>query len=168
METVLKTPRLQMRPHHPTDADFMIRLNADPAVVRYTGDGPLDQPTALAIVSALQQQYAERRMGRFVLTERETGEPVGWCGLKWHPEEDAADLGYRLLRDRWGRGYATEAGRACLQYGRETLNLQNIIARVVPENTASVRVLQKLGFVRVRPTVCDGWAADLYRLPNER
>jgi ribosomal-protein-alanine N-acetyltransferase len=160
----LTTPRLLLRPHAPADADFMLRLNADPLVVRYTGDVAFqDRSEALAVIASLQAQHA-RRMGRLVVIERGTGEPVGWCGLRWHEDEGAADLGYRLLRDRWGRGYATEASAACIQYAFVDLDLPRLIARVVPQNTASVRVLEKLGFVRVGPTRCGELDADQYVL----
>ena len=169
-DTLLRTARLTLRPHRLEDVTFMVRLNADPECVHYTGDVAFDDPSlALAVVAALQAQYAERRMGRLVVIEQETGEPVGWCGLKWHPDDGEADLGYRFLRSRWGRGYATEASRACIQYGFEDLDLPCLIARVVPANVASVRVLEKLGFVRIGPTDCEGMAADRYELqrPSE-
>ncbi len=162
---LLTTPRLLLRPHAPEDVDFMVRLNADFEVVRYTGDVAFEDPSeALAVIRSLQAQYAERRMGRLVAIERETGQPVGWCGLKWHADEGVADLGYRFLRDRWGRGYATEASEACIRFGFIDLDLPMLIARVVPANVGSVRVLEKLGFSRIGPTDCEGMAADRYEL----
>lgn len=143
----LQTPRLRLRPHEPTDAPFMVRLNADPACVRYTGDRALrDTAEAAPIIAALQAQWRARRMGRLIVEERGSGEAVGWCGLKWHADAGEADLGFRFLRDRWGRGYATEAGRACLAMAWGPLGLDHVVARAMPENLASVRVLEKLGF----------------------
>jgi RimJ/RimL family protein N-acetyltransferase len=115
--------------------------------VRFTGDtvfGHLSE--AEAVVAALQRQWAERRMGRFMVVERATGERVGWCGLEWHDDTGEADLGDRFLQDRWGRGYATEASRACIAYAWGPLGLDRLVARAMPENGASVRVLEKLGF----------------------
>lgn len=163
MDALLQTPRLLLRPHRPEDAAFMVALNADEAVTRYTGDGPLsDLAEAMPIIAALQAEWAAHRTGRLIVTERATGAPVGFCGLKMEPGGGCADLGYRFLRDRWGRGYATEAGAACVAYGLDTLGLPRLIARVIPANTGSVRVLVKLGFARVGPTRCAGEAADLY------
>ena len=143
----------------------MMRLNADPEVVRYTGDTAFtDEAEAAAIVAALQAQYAERRMGRFIVLERDTGAPVGWCGLRGLAAEGAADLGYRCLQARWGRGYATEAGAACVRYGFEVLGLDHLIAQVMPENVASARVLEKLGFAAVGETRCAGMPATRYCL----
>ena len=144
---VLETPRLRLRPHLPGDAPFMVRLNANPACVRYTGDRAFGDPSeADAVIAALRLQWAARRMGRLLVEERCSGAPVGWCGLKWHETAGEADLGYRFLEERWGRGYATEASRACIAQAWGPLGLDHILARAMPENVASVRVLEKLGF----------------------
>lgn len=166
---LLTTPRLGLRPHQKDDVSFMISLNADPEVVRYTGDVAFSSPAeAEAVIASLEAQYAARRMGRFLVIERSTGAPVGWCGLRWFPEEAVVDLGYRFLRDRWGRGYATEAAQACVQYAFHDLELPSLIAHVMPENHASARVLLKLGARRVGPSRCQDLDADLYRLDNPR
>ncbi|TNE87650.1 MAG: N-acetyltransferase [Deltaproteobacteria bacterium] len=126
----------------------MLRLNADPEVVRYTGDsafGALSE--AEAVVRALEQQWAEHRLGRLVVVDRVSGERLGWCGLKWHASEAGVDLGFRLLRSVWGLGYATEAGAACL--GEADRRGLRVFANAMPANVGSVRVLAKLGF---RPT----------------
>ena len=142
-----ETPRLTLREMQPDDAADMFRLNEDPDVVRYTGD------TAFASLEEAQSlvqgytQYRQYQRGRLLLHEKATGEFVGWCGLKYLAEEDETDLGYRLLRSDWGKGYATEAGQVCLQYGFEVLQLPRIIARALPANPASLRVMQKLGMV---------------------
>jgi ribosomal-protein-alanine N-acetyltransferase len=139
------TDRLILRPHTVEDAAYLMALNADPEVVRYTGDGPFASLEGAAVVAtSLARQYAERRLGRFVVVERRSGRAIGWCGLRWHDDEGAADLGFRLSRDRWGEGFATEAARACLTYG-DALGI-GIFARAMPANAASVRVLHKLGF----------------------
>ncbi|MEL6341755.1 MAG: GNAT family N-acetyltransferase [Myxococcota bacterium] len=167
MDALLTTPRLLLRPHHLSDVPFMVRLNDDPDVVRYTGDVAFEDPSeAVAVVRSLQRQFAARRMGRLIAIERATGEPVGWCGLKFREDEGVVDLGYRFLKDRWGRGYATEAGQACVRYGFDDLGLASMIAEVVPENKGSVRVLEKLGFRRIGPSPnqCNGFAADRYCL----
>lgn len=161
----LETARLRLRPHTPGDAPFMVRLNADPACIRYTGDRAFPHPSeALAVVAALRSQWADRRMGRFLVEERQTGERVGWCGLKWHADTGDADLGYRFLQDRWGRGYATEASRACIGYAWGPLDLDHLVARAMPENIASVRVLEKLGFRFTGPEVDGGLAVHAFRL----
>ncbi|WP_437950145.1 GNAT family N-acetyltransferase [Sorangium sp. So ce296] len=164
---VLTTQRLSLRPHRPCDVPFMMQLNADPEVIRYTGDPAFaSEDEARAVIARLAHQFEAFRMGRFVASDRETGEKLGWCGLRWHEELGVADLGYRFFRKHWGKGYATEAGAACIRYAFEELGLPSLVAHAMLENTASVRVLEKLGFRRTGPTVFKGLAAEEFVLPR--
>jgi len=148
-DAFLVTERLYLRPHRPDDVPFMMRLNADPEVIRYTGEGALESTEqAEAIIEALQKQFQSRQLGRLVVCERQTGEPLGWCGLKWYEEEGGVDLGYRFLRSAWGKGYATEASKACLRWAATQKGLDYIFAHAFEANIASCRVLEKVGFQR--------------------
>jgi [ribosomal protein S5]-alanine N-acetyltransferase len=142
----LLTERLVLRPHEESDVEFMVVLNADPEVNRFTPDGPLEVEAAMKIVLSLQRQFRERRMGRFVVLLKESGEPLGWCGLKPTAVEQRADLGYRFAQRWWGQGFATEAARACVRYGFDELSLERLTAEADVGNVRSVRVLEKLGF----------------------
>jgi RimJ/RimL family protein N-acetyltransferase len=82
--------------------------------------------------------------------ERETGELVGDCSLHYDRTFGAWELSYGFRRDRWGRGYASEAARAVVRYGFQTMRVARIVADVDPANPASARVLEKCGFVRMR------------------
>lgn len=142
---MLTTSRLLLRPVQIEDAKNLYELNMDPEVVRYTGD--------VAFKSVLEsQQLIQQKMiplfqktgtSRFMVFEGNNF--LGWCGLKYHPESDDVDLGYRFARKYWGKGYATEASLACLDYGFNKLNLNRIIAKAMPENIASLKVMIKLG-----------------------
>src|SRR5690606_30529073 len=83
---------------------------------------------------------------------KETGEFIGWCGLKYLADENQTDLGYRLLKKHWNKGYATEASRACLDYGFHVLGLKKIIARAMKPNVNSIKIMQKLG---MQPEPCN-------------
>ena len=83
-------------------------------------------------------------MGRFTVTLKD-GTFLGWCGLRFFPETNEVDLGYRFMKKHWGKGYATESSRASLNYGFHTLNLERIIAKAMPDNKDSLKVMQKLG-----------------------
>jgi RimJ/RimL family protein N-acetyltransferase len=67
---------------------------------------------------------------------------LGWCGLKYLFETNEVDLGYRFMKKFWGKGYATEAALACIEYGFATLNLHQIVGRALPGNLASIKVLE--------------------------
>jgi RimJ/RimL family protein N-acetyltransferase len=141
-----------MRFHDVTDVPFMLELNADPEVTRFTGDGPVvDDAEARSRIANLHRQ-AQARLGRMVVLDRASGERLGWCGLKLL-EEGVVDLGYRFFRRHWGKGFATEASRASLAFGFTELGLARIIATVDPGNTASLRVMQKLGFRSTGPSL---------------
>lgn len=153
----LLTSRLELRPHRPDDTDFMVELNSDPEVTRYVPDGPFeDTSKASRLIESLQAQFAERRIGRFIVIERATGKKMGWCGLKWLEESKEIDLGYRFLRSSWGNGFASEAGKACLDYGFNVLNFERITAQIMSTNVGSIAVAKKLGMIEVGRAVEDG------------
>lgn len=141
----IETPRLILRPHQLDDIPFMVQLNSDPEVTRYTGSGAINEKEAQAIVERLTIQFNERRMGRFLVTEKSSGEKIGWAGLAYLKDRDVIDLGYRFQKNKWGLGYATEASIACLKYGFEDLKIAEITGRADVLNLASIRVLEKLG-----------------------
>lgn len=140
----LETPRLILRPHQIEDIPFMVTLNSDPEVTRYTGDGAITELEAKNIVERLTKQFSENRMGRFLAIEKSSGEKIGWAGLSFLKDRQVVDLGYRLLKSKWGFGYATEASVACLKYGFEDLKLSEITARADALNLASIQVMKKL------------------------
>jgi RimJ/RimL family protein N-acetyltransferase len=143
----VETERLLLRPFVEDDAEAFFRLNSDPLVMRYTGN-PLMQSVEEARASLLSRPIADYRKhgyGRWACVCKEDGRLIGFAGLKYLPELNEVDLGYRLLPAYWGKGLATEASVASLAYGFERLGLQRIIGLVEPANVASVRVLEKVG-----------------------
>ncbi|WP_437893701.1 GNAT family N-acetyltransferase [Sorangium sp. So ce124] len=164
-DALLLTERLRLRPHRLADVRFMMELNSDPDVVRYTGDTAFGcEDEARAVVARLARQFDDFRMGRLIVSDRKTGEKLGWCGLRWHDDLEVADLGYRFFRKHWGKGYATESAAACIRYAAQELRLPRLVAHAMLENVASVKVLEKLGFCRTGPTVFKGLAAEGFEL----
>lgn len=161
---LLATPRLALREFAPADAPGLLALNADPEVLRYTGDAPFADLAAARAFIAGYDQYARYGYGRWAVLHRPTGEFLGWCGLKFHPETGATDLGFRFHRQHWGQGYATEAARVCARYGLETLALPQLLGRVMQANAASIRVLENVGFRYWQPLDFDGQPGACYRL----
>jgi RimJ/RimL family protein N-acetyltransferase len=162
---LLRTERLILRPFSYEDVQFMFDLNSDPEVVRYTGNLSFKNiAEAKDLITNLIQQFTEKKMGRFVVTEVKSGERLGWCGLKWHESEQIVDLGYRFFRRHWGKGFASEASRVCLVYGFRELCLKKIAAHAMLENAASVRVLEKLNFKRTGPVNANGLNAEGFLL----
>lgn len=162
---ITKVHRLVLRPHRMTDASFMIKLNSDPEVTRYTPDGPLpNEKVAQSIIESLRNQFQEKRMGRFIVEEPTTGNQIGWCGLKWLEETKEVDLGYRFLRNSWGKGFATDSALRCLEYGLDELFIKRITAKVLPENTASITVLKKIGMRKIDSIMEDGIEYEYFEI----
>jgi RimJ/RimL family protein N-acetyltransferase len=153
---ILKTERLILREFDEGDAAAFYVLGSDPAIIRFTGD-----PTRLTslkqaldvLCSRPLADYRKYGFGRWACVHKESGEVIGFAGLKYLEDLKEVDIGYRLLPSYWGAGLATEAGRAALDYGFADLHLEEIIGLADPENVASVRVLEKLGmsFDRMMP-----------------
>lgn len=167
---MLETARLILRPMTDEDAYHLFELNSDPEVVRFTGDPADPTPSASlrVIHERIRPQFQLYKMGRFATTLKD-GTFLGWCGLRFFPESKEVDLGYRFHRRFWGQGYATEASEAALKYGFEVLKLPRIIAKAMPENTASLKVMQKLGmtFRGLNTDPCDPHHFILYDLTLE-
>lgn len=142
---MLETARLILSVGKISEAPQMLELNSDPEVTRYTQDPLHHLHEAENIIrERILPQWEKYKMGRFTVRLKD-GTYIGWCGLRFFPEYDEVDLGYRLMRKYWGQGHATEASQAVLKYGFETLSLKRIMAKAVPENISSIKIMQKLG-----------------------
>ncbi len=91
-------------------------------------------------------EYKKYGYARYALIHKEDNKLIGFCGMKYLPEDDAPDLGYRMLKKYWGQGLGFEAAQAALNYGREHLGLNDIFVAINTENIASNKIAQKLGF----------------------
>ena len=132
------------------DAEAVFALNANPDVMRYTGEPLLESLESAADAIANYPDFDTVGYGRWACILKEEQRMIGFCGLKYLSDLDAVDLGYRLLPEYWGRGLATEGCRASVSFGFDVIGLQQIIGLVLPENAASIRVLEKVGMQ------CDG------------
>lgn len=163
MNSIIETHRLVLRTFTSEDAALIFELNADPEVTRYTGDPVKDLDHAQQILEqVILPQYVLYNHGRWAVHIKPNLEFIGWCGLKARPERNEIDLGYRLLKSAWGKGYATEAAWASLNYGFEKLHLPRIVGRAMPQNTASIRVLEKCGMKFIGEEVVDDHPAMTY------
>lgn len=147
-ETVVCTSaRLKLRQLTPGDASWFYRLNENPLVLKYTGDSAFKGESDARNFLESYVDYKRHGYGRWAVMRKEDSEVLGWCGLKYHPEEDYTEVGFRFFQDFWGSGYATEAALASLRLGWENFGLKVIYANVHKDNLASVKVLQRLGMI---------------------
>jgi RimJ/RimL family protein N-acetyltransferase len=167
MNIILETNRLLLRTFTLADAPLIYELNLDPEVTRYTGDPIKDVHHAEQVLEqVILPQYALYNHGRWAVHIKPELEFIGWCGLKTRPERNEIDLGYRFMKTVWGKGYATEAAYACIKYGFEKLKLDRIVGRAMPQNTASIRVLEKCDMQYIGEEVVDDHPAKTYEALN--
>ncbi len=151
---LIETERLLLRELVMADLDEFVALHRDPEVVRFVR--ALDRAQAEERLQANEQEWEQRGHGMLAVLERDSGRFLGRVGLKYWPQFQETEAGWLLRRDAWGHGYATEASRACLDWGIATLPIPYITAMIAPENTRSTRVAQRLGFKPVREDVLLG------------
>jgi RimJ/RimL family protein N-acetyltransferase len=145
-----ETSRLVLRLPTEDDLDPLSAINADPQVMRFIGDGTTrSREETAARLARAEQEWDERGFGMFAVDIRDSGQFIGWVMLTeptFLPEVlPAVEIGWRLRRAHWGRGYATEAAQVALRYGFSTCQLERIISIRHIANDASKRVMDKLG-----------------------
>jgi len=167
MKIITLTERLYFRKFIVQDGIHFLEMNNDPDVIKYTGDGPFDSLEAAIIFLKNYQDYKNNNMGRWAVCLKETDEFLGWCGLKYHPEENMVEVGYRFYKKNWNKGYATESAKASIDYGFKELKLKEIFAHTHIENIDSQKVIEKCGMNFVKQFNYDGIPAYLYKIDNQ-
>jgi len=167
MKLITETPRLILRELTVDDAIHFYQLNADPEVLRYTGDDPFQSVDAAREFLENYHEYEKNGYGRWAVISKETGKFLGWNGLKLN-EEYLVDLGYRLYREEWGKGYATESSEAVLEVGFKTLGIKEIIGRSATANTASMKVVEKIEMNYWKNDGCMGIDEAVYYRINRK
>jgi len=148
VRVLLHTPRLTLDElETDRDAAFILALLPEPGFLANIGDrGVRDLASARRYIEeGPRAAYAGQGYGLWRATERDGGRPVGLCGIVRREGLSDPDIGYAFLAEAWGRGYASEAARACLDHARRTLRLGRIVAITTPGNAASQAVLKKIG-----------------------
>jgi [ribosomal protein S5]-alanine N-acetyltransferase len=159
MKIFLETPRLILRQFTEDDVDNLVALDSDPDVMHYINGGFPSSYEAIAntFLPDILSYYEEYdNLGFWAIMEKTSQEFIGWIVLRPESrfrfakllnavESDALELGYRLRKISWGKGYATEASQALIIKAFTEWNFQKIIAWALPENKASIQVMKKLG-----------------------
>jgi len=165
MNVVIETERLLLRTFTELDAPLIYGLNLDPDVTRYTHDPVKDLSHAREILEkTIIPQYALYNHGRWAVHLKPTLAFLGWCGLKYRAELSEIDLGYRLKKEFWGKGFATEAAYASIKYGFEKIGLRRIVGRAEIDNIGSWKVLEKCGMSYIGDQEVDGYPVKTYEI----
>jgi RimJ/RimL family protein N-acetyltransferase len=144
----IQTARLLLRSWRAEDREPFAAMNADPIVREYFRS-VLSRSESDRFADGIEAEFAERGFGLWAVEIPGVVPFAGFTGLSV-PSFQASftpcvEIGWRLARERWGRGYATEAARAAIEYGFTRMRLDEIVAFTVPANTRSIRVMEKLG-----------------------
>lgn len=170
-----ETERLIIRPWNDRDKEPFARLNSDPEVMRYF-PSVLTREQSDAFVERARQKTQSDGFCIWPIDEKQSAQFLGFVGLaipryqKPLPFEPCVEIGWRLDRSAWGKGYATEAAHAWLRFGVETLRLEEIVSFTARLNRRSQRVMQRLGMTYdpadnfLHPTLPDGHPLQLHVL----
>ena len=160
---VLTTPRLAIRQFTEDDVDNLFNLNSDPGVMRYLGRPGSREALRDEIIPfhlGIYQRFD--RLGTWAAESASNGEFLGWFHFRAEDGDITnIDLGYRLRRSAWNRGYATEGSKALIDMGFTDLSVQRVFAHTMTTNAASRRVLEKCGLTIVRTVPYEGPHADI-------
>jgi [ribosomal protein S5]-alanine N-acetyltransferase len=145
--TVLETPRLRLRHIIPDDFTNLFRMNSNPEVMRYVGDGSIRTREQMVLELDLLISHYVRKpgLGIWATELKDTTTFVGASGLVYYNNTTDVEIGYRMLPEHWNQGYATEASIGLLDYGFKQLGLKKIVSSAHVENLPSRRVMEKIG-----------------------
>ncbi len=166
MKPIIETQRCYLRELSINDAQHFYDLNTDQEVVKYTGDKAFGTVSEAKSFLENYNQYELYGYGRWAVIAKSNNEFLGWCGLKYSPDLDEVDLGFRFFRKYWNQGYATETAKACIDYGLNDLQLTKIVGRAMELNVGSVKVLEKTGMTFIGKFDFDLHEGVLYQIEN--
>ena len=142
---MLETARLFLRPFNKNDIDAVYTMRSDADVMRFIREPQTRRGEAESWINLTSSRWEKEKIGFCAVIEKASSQFIGWCGLWRLKETDEIEVGYALVKDFRGQGYASEAAEALLIYGFDRLNLKEIVAVARPENRDSWRVMERLG-----------------------
>lgn len=165
MKSRIETNRLVLRPFEPSDAEAAFGWFGDPAVMRFTPTGP-DKSIAetKARLAGFVEHQKAHGFSKWLVLERDSGTAIGDSGLLVLHDYGLVDLGFQFAQPYWGKGFATEVASAWIHAAFDELGVSRLGAFVHPENVASIRVLEKLGFHAERREMVMGMDSIVFLL----
>jgi RimJ/RimL family protein N-acetyltransferase len=165
---ILETSRLILREFRPHDVDALARVLSDPETMRFY-PAPCDRAGVEEWIARNLRRYADHGHGLWAMMLKSSGELVGDCGLTVQDVDGnhEIEIGYHVRRDLWGQGLATEAARACRDFGFERLPVERLISLIRPENLQSRRVAEKNGMTVWKELIWRGLPHRVYAIRRE-
>lgn len=172
MKEPIETDRLLLRELLFSDVDGLFELESNPNVHLFVGNKPVTHiDECRAYVEFIHQQYKDFGTGRWAVILKESNEFLGWSGIKFITNEinnhkDFYEIGYRFIEKHWGKGYATEAGKAFIDYAFNEMKVEALYAYADAGNENSRKILEKLGLRYVNSFEYEGELEVWYELKN--
>ena len=149
MQHKSETIRFILRPFRLEDVDDFFEMESDPEVHKFIGKTPVKTKEEVQkLIQGVFDQYEKNGIGRWAIEDKNTGEVVGWSGIKLEDQAldfEYYDVGYRIKRKHWGKGIATEVGLESVRYGFVEMKLDKIAGGAEVEHDVSNHLLQKIG-----------------------
>ncbi len=168
MNIYIETDRLIFRDIEESDVKGMYALDSDSQVHRYLGKKPIKSvDEAMQAIKYIRQQYSDNGIGRWAVIDKQSGDFMGWGGLKLEDivrDFDYVDLGYRLRREYWGKGVGSEIAKESLKFGLNALNLDEICAAADVNNIGSNKILSRSGMKLTETFYFDGSKHNWYSI----
>jgi [ribosomal protein S5]-alanine N-acetyltransferase len=163
---LIETNRLILREFQRTDLQELALILADPKVMRFSPSGVNSVEQVQEKIQGFITCYKEFGFGKWAVVLKENNQLLGYCGIAVDQIDgkDEKELGYRIDSRYWGQGLATEVASAAIKYGFEQFNLPYVLGIVERANSASVRVLEKVGMQYERVTIFHEVEMDVYRV----
>ena len=167
----IETQRLILRGWNEDDLDAYAEMMADPQVMRFLG-GPQARADAWRGMASMIGHWALRGFGLWAVERKEDGALMGRVGVQYPEGWPSTEIAWTLGRPYWGRGYATEAAKASLDFGFKTTALDKLISLIDPENHPSLRVARRLGYTKgPKGTITifgTSYELDIWEMPRDR
>lgn len=160
---VLETERLRLREFVESDADALQAVLGDPVAMKFY-PAPFDRQGVESWIAKNRDRYRRNGYGLWAMLLKDTGELIGDCGCTVQEVEGRSEVevGYHVRRDLWGKGYATEAARACMEYAFVKVGAERVISIIRPENMQSRRVAEKNGLTCEKIVFWHGYDHCIY------
>ncbi|MCI9846327.1 GNAT family N-acetyltransferase [Flavobacterium pectinovorum] len=174
MKDPIETERLLLRELLESDAEKMFEMDSNPNVHIFVGKKPLTHiDETHEHIRLIQQQYKDFGTGRWAVVLKETGEFIGWSGIKFITNEinnhkDFYEIGYRFIEKHWGKGYATESGKAFINHAFNIIKVDAIYAYADAGNENSRKILEKLGLQYVNSFEYEEETEVWYEIKNPK
>jgi RimJ/RimL family protein N-acetyltransferase len=170
MRYILETERLKLREFTLDDKHFIVELVNSPGWLKFIGDRNIHTEADAGdyLRNGPLSSYAEHGFGLSMVELKDTKQPIGMCGILKRADLEHPDIGFAFLSEFCGKGYAVEIAEATLQHAEKVLGLNKILAITVPENSSSIRLLERIGMKFIKPVVLPNKDTELRLYCRER